>query len=74
MSGESKREEEIDIEQLLDYIKRFFIYILKLVVSVVLFYRKKWVMFFVLLIIVISGYVLNQFSSEKTYLLLSVYC
>ena len=60
MSEEDKQEEEIDLGQLLGYIKSFFMNILKLLISVILFYKKKWILF---LIIGITGVIFRFYNN-----------
>jgi len=65
----SKRhEEEIDLITIFKAIKRFFVGILKLIYSVIIFFKKKIYLFFSLLIIgAFLGYFLDRFYSKEKY-------
>ncbi|MFD2186242.1 hypothetical protein [Aquimarina celericrescens] len=65
MSHENQNE-EIDLMQLFGMVKEFFRKILRLIISVIDFYKKKWLLFFVVVIVGFGvGYFMDQYQDLK---------
>ena len=58
--------EDVDLKQVLHYLKKFFIVLAKGVINVVLFYKRKWVLFlFIIIIGGVLGYGLDIYLGNK---------
>ncbi|MBP2833867.1 hypothetical protein J8281_16850 [Aquimarina sp. U1-2] len=65
MSQENQNE-EIDLMQLFGMIKEFFRKVLRLVISIIDFYRKKWLLFVILAVVGLGiGYFMDQYQDTK---------
>lgn len=64
----NKNSEEIDLGMVFKSLGNFFKNILKLIFSIILFYKRKWILFVGLMIIgIIGGYIWDQRFSKEVY-------
>jgi len=64
--NQESQSEEIDLMQLFGMIKEFFRKFLKLIVDAVLFYKKKWILFFVIGLVAGGlGFFMDNFKGKK---------
>lgn len=64
--GNENYNNEIDLMQVFGMIKRGFKNFLKMIISVIFFYKKKWVLFLIVLVVgVATGFFLDQYQDAK---------
>lgn len=64
--GNENYNNEIDLMQVFGVIKRVFKNFLKMIISVIFFYKKKWVLFLIVLVVgVATGFFLDQYQDAK---------
>ncbi|WP_025665465.1 hypothetical protein [Aquimarina megaterium] len=64
--GNENYNDEIDLMKVFGMIKKGFKIFLRLIISVVVFYKKKWILFFILFAIGgVTGFLLDQNQGEK---------